>query len=114
MPGSSQKGRTIWWVFSQDDVKEKMEDLIFGSIKQVDPTCFIPFVGLRTTITSGVRRMKDLMGDEYPVINGSVGGGIIIGSDTPFLVEFHGTLYMYVMQHFQDRKTIKGISSTTC
>lgn len=95
---SAQTGLNTGWEFAEDDIKDNLEDMILGSInKKLDIACCIQFVRFRKTITSELRQMKALMGDGYPRIEVSVGGGIKIGLETPLIV-----VYMYVIQNVKN------------
>lgn len=53
--------------------------------KHFEPTSCIPFVGIRKTTRSGVRRLRAIMYTSKSYFYGDVGGGISLVSDKTYV-----------------------------
>lgn len=83
-------------------ISPQFEDVMEGSVYfKVDPTCCFPLAKIRTLSQSGVARlMAHFRGSTTAGVSFGL-GGIVLGTDTPIVVEINGTLRSHLKDYFR-------------
>lgn len=83
-----------------DEVEAQLLELVEGSgNKMISPKGCVPFVKLRSVVSSGVVRLTSVL-DATATEECRKGSSIVLNSDLPIIVLLNGTLSANVVRHF--------------